>query len=329
MKRLPYREIAEKAGVSVSTVYRAVSVPDPSSQSCRKVRDAISALGGNPMDYGLSDRRGIIVFVSPYPSNPFYAPIIASARSVVRSHRYVLLADEEDIMPETVEDFIAMLSDINASGVIAANPMGRELAETIDKSFPVVMCSESAPGSSVPFVMVDNEGAAFNAVRYLASLGCRRIAMLNGPSSYRYAIDRFAGYRRALEESGLGFQPEYAAEIGSHMDFEMAAAVLSGMLGSTEPPDALFCVSDSLAALAIHIASERGMRVPDDILIMGFDDGDVSKMATPSISTIRQPVGKLGMLAAEMLIRRMESKDDIPASICLDTELIIRASTRR
>lgn len=127
MKRLPYREIAEKAGVSVSTVYRAVSVPDPSSQSCRKVRDAISALGGNPMDYGLSDRRGIIVFVSPYPSNPFYAPIIASARSVVRSHGYVLLADEEDIMPETVEDFIAMLSDINASGVIAANPMGREL----------------------------------------------------------------------------------------------------------------------------------------------------------------------------------------------------------
>ena len=91
----------------------------------------------------------------------------------------------------------------------------------------------------------------------------------------------------------------------------------------------MFCVSDSLAALAIHIASERGLRVPDDILIMGFDDGDVSKMATPSISTIRQPVGKLGMLAAEMLIRRMESEDDIPASICLDTELIIRESTRR
>lgn len=88
MKRLPYREIAEKAGVSVSTVYRAVSVPDPSSQSCRKVRDAISALGGNPMDYGLSDRRGIIVFVSPYPSNPFYAPI---------SHRHEALSGLMDM----------------------------------------------------------------------------------------------------------------------------------------------------------------------------------------------------------------------------------------
>ena len=115
----------------------------------------------------------------------------------------------------------------------------------------------------------------------------------------------------------------------SDMDFEVAGAAVMHMLNLAEPPDAFFCISDMLASAAIHAAIRRGCRVPEDISVVGFDNISISEMMNPSITTIKQPVAQLGALAAEMVIRMIEDKDEPLRSTYLGTELIIRESTRK
>ncbi len=329
-KRIAYRNIAEEAGISISTVSRVISNPEDSSHAMRtRVIDAVFSLGGDPADYGLvpqSEGR-VIIFNVPSPSNPFYLPIIEAARKRAESGGYILLENESDLSSSSSMDrFLSMLITTKAAGTIIANAMTCEGIARIGRAVPAVMCSESAEGSDVPYVIIDNAGAAYSAVRYLLSSGRRRIAMLNGPSSYMYSGDRYSGYRRALLEAGYPLRPEYSAFIGSHMDLDMAYVAVRKLLDLPEPPDAIFCISDMLAALAIHAACDSGVSVPDDLAVIGFDDQPVCRMVTPSISTVRQPVSQMGALSAEMMIRMIADPGCSLGSIKLDTELIIRES---
>ncbi len=330
-KRLPYREIAEKAGVSIATVSRAINDSDRRSPSSDRIIDALIALGKDPSEYGLlPDSRGrIILFSTPLPSNPFYLPIIEAARNCAADGGYVLLEIEYSITHETLDGFLSLLATTKAGGAIIANPLDAALAERVDRAVPTVMCSEMAEGSDVPYAMIDNVGAARNAVSCLIASGCKRIAMINGPRTYRYARDRHSGYRKALEEASLPWRPEYYSELGSHMDFAMAEASITQLLMLPEPPDAIFCVSDMLAAAAVGIASENGFDVPGDISVMGFDDAPICRMTTPRLSTVKQPVGKMGTLSAEMVMARIKDRSRRIESIMLDTELAIRGSVRR
>ena len=152
----------------------------------------------------MSDKR-VIIFNVPSPSNPFYLPIIEAARKRAESGGYILLENESDLSSSSSMDrFLSMLITTKAAGTIIANAMTSEGLARIGRAVPAVMCSESAEGSDVPYVIIDNAGAAYSAVRYLLSSGRRRIAMLNGPSSYMYSGDRYSGYRRG--ESFLIFR---------------------------------------------------------------------------------------------------------------------------
>ncbi len=331
MSKITYQEIAAKAGLSIATISRIVNTPDSVSISAKaKVNQAIIALGGDPNDYFTEPKRGkIIIFNAPLPSNPFYLPIVSAARSVARGKGYVLLENEDDLSLSTIDQFLSMIVSVGAYGVISANTIESSLISRIDSVVPCVMCSEAPRDVDVPFVLIDNAGAAYKAVKHLALSGCRRIAMINGSRSFRYGIDRYNGYRKALSDAGLAYRAEYVSEIGSHMDFEMAEAAVANMLTLPEPPDAIFCVSDLLAAIAIRYAAERGFRVPEDISIIGFDDQVISRMTAPSITTIRQPVTQMGALAADMIIKRIENRLQSIGSVDLDTELVIRGSSRK
>lgn len=330
MKRLTYQEIAKESGLSIATISRVITSPgNVSSVALEKVISAIVALGHDPAEFGIEDERKIILFNTPRLSNPFYFPIVNAARSIADSRGYILLMNEMDLSKENCGSFLRMLSSVHAAGVIISNALDKETADIIYKAVPSVMCSEAAEGSAMPYVMIDNENAAYSAVKYLISIGCRNVAIIDGPRSYRYAEDRYKGYCKALEAYSIAFKAEYTAVLDSYMDFEMAAAKIRNMLSSPEPPEAFFCISDLLAVLVVHIAREYGYSVPEDISVIGFDDIDVAKMATPSITTIRQPVSQMGTLAAEMVIRKIEKNEEHIGSILLDTELVIRNSTRK
>ena len=327
-KRITYQNIADESGLSVATISRVLNKPSSASASRNRIINAIISLDGNPSDFGLLESEDkIIIFNTPTPSNPFYFPIITAARERAALSGYFLLENESDLSGDSLERYISILNSTKAVGSIIANAMEKEAIERIDRVVPAVMCSEAASGSSVPFVVIDNVAAAFNAVTYLSSTGRKRIAMLNGPYSFIYSGDRCVGYRKALERAGLEFRQEYLIQVGSHMDFDMAEAAVRRLLSLSTPPDALFCISDMLAAVAIHAALKMGFKVPDDIAVQGFDDMPICRMIKPSISTVKQPVQQMGMLSAEMLLERIADRNVHQSSISLDTELVIREST--
>lgn len=332
MKKFTYQDIAKSAGISIATISRVFNNPEIVSASARnKVINAVTAMGEDPNAYGLlpdpADR--LIIFNVPTLRNQFYSPIIESARKIALSKNYLLLINEDNLSPSSLDQFLLLLSRTRTCGVIIANAMTSESLERIRNEVPVVTCCEAVPESGVPFVTIDDENAAYSAVKYIASLGHKRIAMINGPSSFKYARNRFKGYKRVLEEEGLEYRSEFIAEIGSDMDMDVAGAAVMHMLNFPSPPDAFFCISDMLASAAIHAAIRRGYRVPDDISVVGFDNISISEMMNPSITTIKQPVSQLGALAAEMIIKLIENGEEPVRSIHLGTELIIRDSTRK
>ena len=330
MKKFTYQDIAKATGISLATISRVFNTPDiVSSETRNKVIDAVASMGIDPKAYGLSpDPSGrLIIFNVPTLLNQFYSPIIESAKKVIEGRSYMMLINEDSLADDT--SFLQLLSSTKAAGVIIANAMTKEGLDAIRHRVPVVTCCEAVPEADVPFVTIDDENAAYNAVRYIESLGHKRIAMINGPSSFKYARNRLKGYRRALQEGGLEYRNEYIAEIGSDMDFEVAGAAVMHMLNYDDRPDAFFCISDMLASAAIHAAISRGFRVPEDISVVGFDNISLSEMMNPAITTVKQPVAQLGALAAEMIVKRIENKDESLKSIYLGTELIVRDSTRK
>lgn len=332
MKKFTYQDISNVSGVSIATISRAFNNPDTVSASARnKVIDAVSSFGEDPKAYGLitDPAERLIIFNVPTLRNLFYSPIIEAARKVAQSHNYILLVNEDNLSSSTLDQFLLLVSRTKTCGVIIANAMTKETLERIDAAVSVVTCCEAVPDSSVPFVTIDDESAAYNAVKYITSLGHKRIAMINGPGSFKYASNRFKGYRKVLEEEGLEYRREFIAEVGSDMDFDVAGAAVMHMLSFPTPPDAFFCISDMLASAAIHASIRSGYRVPEDISVVGFDNISLSEMMNPSITTVNQPVAQLGALAGEMLIKCIEKGKDSVQSIQLGTELIIRESTRK
>lgn len=328
-KKLTYQQISDVAGISVATVSRMFNNPCVVSAKTReRVIDTISALGEDPADYGLAldAAERILIFNVPTLLNQYYSPIINSARSAAAARHYILLVNEEPLAPKSIPSFILLLKRCRAAGVIISNAMTQEGIRSIASVVPTVMCSESVPESGVPFVSIDNESAACNAVKHIASLGRTRVALINGPLAFKYARGRYKGYRRALEEEGLTFRPDLVAEAGSDMDFDFAVAAAISMLNGKNPPDAFFCVSDMLAAAAIHAAIRIGLRVPEDISVVGFDNIALSRIMNPSITTVQQPVAQIGAIAADMIIRAIENGPESVKPVQVGSELIVRES---
>ena len=223
--------------------------------------------------------------------------------------------------------FLRLLRSTKASGLILANSITQERLESLSREIVTVTCCEAVPDSNVPYVTIDDEGASYNAVRYLISLGRRGIAFINGPRSFKYAREREKGYLEALHESGFEAEHRYMAEVGEDMDFETARAIATHMLNYPDRPDAFFCVSDIIACAVEKAALQLSLRIPEDIAIVGFDDIMASHMANPSITTVRQPTVQMGALSTEMVIKLIEKDENSIKSVILGTELVIREST--
>lgn len=328
--KVTYEEIAKISGISLSTISRVVNKsPSVTEKTRQKVIEAMRQSGINTSELDLtpSRSRNTIIFNVPSLYNPFYSPIMISARLAAQRHGYSLLISEDPISDDTVDGFLALLKKTKVAGVICANSITHENLAKLSALVPTVCCCEAVLASPVPFVTIDDEVAAINATRHLLSLKKKRIAMINGPSSFKYAMDRFKGYKSALEKAGLHVDKELIGQVGAEMDYVEAKAICLHMLSLNDPPDAFFCVSDVLAAAAIKAALESGLRVPEDVAVVGFDDIIIAQIMNPSITTVRQPTSQIGLIATEMMIKFIEESVISEKSIYLNTELVIREST--
>lgn len=323
------QEVAEQAGVSVATVSRVINNPSIVTEKTRsKVQNIITKLNYEPSVLGRNLRTSesrLLLALIPSISNPFYTEIINGIEDIAIEQGYNILLCATDSTPNREDIYFNLLKSRLADGIISMDPTVNKakLLELASK-YPVVQCSEYDEDGSISYVTINNELAAYHAVRHLIKIGHKKIALINSHKKYLYARERRQGFEKALKEFDLPINPDWIYNTDS-LGFEQGQLAMRHLLTLTERPTAVFAVSDILAIGALKEINTNGLHVPNDIALIGFDKISFSNMTHPTLTTISQPGYKMGSTSATMLIDKIRGKE--VKSVVLDHELVIREST--
>lgn len=321
-------DIAKEAGTSASTASRALSGRGYVSPEARERLLAVADRLGyvpNASARTLKQRtsRVVGVVVSDL-SNQFYARLAAGIEQTLREADYqmMVLGDNSESLEEVAgaRTFLAM----RAPGVIMT-PVGKDAIELLT-SQGVAVVEVDRRLASVPCdaVVIDNERGAHEATTHLIELGHTRIALLGIETDWTTDAGRLAGYRRALADHRLALDERLVVRIAVHAPD--AAERIDALLAN-EAPTAIFAANNRLAEEAWRVIRRRGLRIPDDVSLVGFDDVPWMEMVDPAITVVEQPTHELGRCAAKLLLRRLEQPAREPAVEILQPVLVVRGST--
>jgi LacI family transcriptional regulator len=320
-------DVATAAGVSVATVSKAVNGRyGVSPETAQRVLDAVQELGYESSLVASSmrsHRTGVIgVLVAGF--EPFSAEILKGVGAALNDSRYDLLAytgtkqrDSEGWERRSLSRLSGTLID----GAIMVTPT----VVSASTDIPVVAIDPHTGRADLPTVESDNFAGAMQATRHLIELGHRRIAFLGGRPDLRSSIARDAGYRRALAEAGIPVDPALI-RVGMYLQ-ETSREPAEELLSLPDRPTAVFAANDLMAIATVEVASRRGLTIPHDLSVVGFDDVPEASRLNPALTTIRQPMQNLGGTAAQMLIALMAGETPDHLHVRLPTRLIRRATT--
>ena len=328
--KLTIEEIAKRANVSIATVSRIINHKNNVKEETRqKVIQAMEELDFHPQaSSGLSNKQSTTILMCvPEFRNPFFCPVIDGAQKAAYRHGYHLLFLQAKDLYTEFNDFAAILKKHSIAGVILLSSVTSvELAQDLSFHCPVVMCSEYCEESDIPFVSIDDRAAAEQATEYLISTGRRKIALMNSSLQNKYARHREKGYRQALEKAGLVPNENWIVHLSS-VTYNLAMSHALHILRQPDRPDAFFAAADVFAVGIMKAVRKAGLRIPQDVAVIGFDNIELSNMTDPPLSTVEQPSYQIGYQACELLVEKMENPNAKSRQIILDTELIIRGST--
>lgn len=326
------KDVAQKANVSTATVSRALMNPDKVSQSTRnRVEQAALEVGYLPQSLGRNMKRNesrTILVIVPDICDPFFSEIIRGIEVTAAKQEYLVLIGDCAHQNRQEKTFIDLIITKQIDGMLLLGsrlPFDAGVEEQRNLP-PMVMANEFAPELELPTVHIDNLTAAFNAVNYLRELGHRHIACIAGPEEMPLCHYRLQGYVQALRRSGITVDPHYIAR--GNFTYEAGARALEQLLALPVPPTALFCHSDIMALGALSLAKRRGLKVPEDLSIVGFDNISLSEFCDPPLTTVAQPRFDIGREAMLLLLDQLHGHNVNSGSRLLDCELIIRGSTR-
>ena len=323
------REVAQAAKVSVATVSRTLQMPDVVAPATRtRVQVAIDKLGYRPNAQARmlrTARTNVIVALVPDISNPFFAEVIRGIEQVAHQNGYSVLLGDTQNSRMREKAYAALLETKQADGLITLMPHIPRLE--MPGPYPVVNACEYVKDKSITSVYVDNETAAREATAYLLNLGHRDIAFITGPMDSPICVDRDRGYEHALQQAGIKRDRKLTA-IG---DFSVEAGIraVDTLLAKKQRFTAVFCSNDEMAIGAIQALKARGLKVPQDISVIGFDDIRFSRYMDPPLTTVAQPKDELGREAMNLLIELLRGIDMPARKRILPTQLVIRGSTAR
>lgn len=321
--------IAERAGVSIATVSRIINDTGRVAPATRqKVLQAIRDLEyDSALKCPAPVYRSILALVPDFV-NPFYANIIDGIQQTAHDNDFeVFLMPTKDSYPNTGY-LVNLIKKEGFSGVLwLSSTPPVELLSIISHHCPIVMCCEYPEDYPCSYVSIDDISAAFRAVNYLISTGCRKIGFVNCSLKYKYARHRREGYLRALNSAGLEYDPALYVSIPT-IDYTLAYSAVLQTLNTGPVPDAFFTCSDVYAAATINAAQHLGIRVPEDLSVIGFDNIETSRMTLPAITTIAQPGFQIGQQAGSLLVEKILNPELHDRHMLLSTELVIRDSTR-
>ena len=336
MANVTLKDVAEKAGVNISTASRALS-PDKSSvvapATRRSVIEAAESLGYRSNLQASALRRGrtgIVGVIVADISNPFIGPVIRGVAHALGGRGLLpIMTETRDSSDELAQICDKMLAQ-RVDGIIitAARYGDRALLRRVAAEVPTVLAVRELPGSGIPSISHDDVTGGRLAAEHLLSLGHRRVAQLIGPQDIWSFEGRARGFRDAIVAAGASCQ-----DVRTTLRLPTAQAgreVVSDLLaGQDEPPTAIFAHNDSIAIGALGVLRDHGFECPDDISVIGYNDVPLTAHINPPLTTIRLPGYELGRLAAELVISPAADADTAAGKVQLAPELVVRASTGR
>jgi len=330
---LTLEDIARKCGVSRSTVSRVINgEANVSPDTRRRVMDMIQQINFQPnlaargLAAGKTRVLGVVIpmGVTAIFTDPFFPLLIQGVSITCNSCDYsvMLWLDDPEYERRTVRQIL--YNGLVDGVIVASNLMDDPIVVALGEGkLPYVMIGRSPVNNQVNFVDVDNFGGARKAVKHLIGLGRRRIAHISGPAKMIAGMDRYQGYLSGLYEAGIFPDPTLVVE----GDFTDLGGYLAVQRLLPNHPDAIFTASDAMANGALRALIEAGVRVPQDISLVGFDDIPFASRTIPPLTTVRQPIQRIGSLAAESLIQIIGHPENQPLHVILPTELIVRGSS--
>lgn len=325
------RDVAELAGVSVTTVSHVINQSRPVSDELRsRVLNAMAELGYQPNTLARSLRRGkthTIGIIIPDSANPFFAEVARGIEDTSFEHGYSVILCNTDNDLERESLYTGVLVEKQVDGILfVAAGLSAENIQTLQKrGMPLVIVDRQVSGVEVDSVLTDNLQGGLLATRHLIGIGHKRIGCIVGPSDLTPSAARITGYQQALSEIGVSY--DEALIVKGDFQYESGFEAANQLLSMDVPPTAIFAFNDLMAVGALSNALERGLVVPDDLSLVGFDDVRPALYANPPLTTVRQPKHEIGVLATQMLLERMLEPTLPPRTRVLDTTLTIRQST--
>ena len=323
------KDIAEKAGVSISTVSHIVNSTRPVSPETRErvlqvMRELnyYKNLSGRRLARGRSDSFGLII--SDF-ENPFFPELIKSYEAAAHARGYDVLLCATNYEPELAAKAARRMIENKVQGVaVMTSQLEEELVEEmLDNEIPVVRLDHGPVGRARSNIRVDYSIGAAEAAKHLEALGHREVALIAGPRNRVSALTFHHALVEALDR--LGLPPARVVEGDNTLDG--GAAGIRGLMAHDEFPSAVICGNDLAAFGAIRALSEAGLRVPEDVSVIGADDVSYARYSNPALTTIRMPRDRLGALAFEALERSLRTKRRLGSEYVLETHLMARQTT--
>lgn len=328
------KDVAKEAGVSIATVSRVMNnknwVKDETKEKILAAIDRLSYVTNSSAKNLRKNKTDSIGVIVPEVSVAFYAEILKGIENKANKMdlRLIVCDAENNIKKE--RDFARFLYDHSIDGLILILPQMRdeEIIRLKEDKQTVVVFGRDMQPYNIPSITVENVLGACNAVMHLYSHGYTRIAYIGGMED-DHLIDRqerLKGYTQGLEKCGLPLRTEYI-ENGKYQE-ELAGNAFLRLMKLPEPPDAVFCGNDEMALGVLRAAKKTGVRIPDQVGLIGFDNIPVCQYTSPALTTVNQPTYTIGNLCCEKLIYSMTDKDDSigGANLVLRPDLILRES---
>jgi LacI family transcriptional regulator len=332
MTRAGIRDVAARAGVSIATVSRVLNGrPDVAPATRELVQRHVRDLGftSNRNARALTGKRtGLVGLVVPFAHNSYFSGIIEGAGEAVYEREARLVLCPTHHRKDREVSMLDRLMHGATDGSLLVLPLESmaELRQLKRLGSPFVVIDPAVPlDEDLPVVAATNWSGARKATEHLIGLGHTRIGLITGYPTWSATIDRLAGYHSALLAAGLPIIPEYVREADFWIDEGRRAA--HELLGLPSRPTAIFAMCDAMAVGTLHAARERGISVPEDLSVVGFDDVEIASIVTPAITTVAQPLQEMGRLAVTVLYRQINGQPLDANKVELSTRLVVRAST--
>ncbi len=338
MKETTLKEIAEALGISITTVSKALkNYPDVSEKTRKAVLALAEELNYTPNSFAVNLRTKeskTIGLIIPEVVHHFFSNVINGIIAEAEKNGYLVIILQSNESLELEKKQVALLVNKRVDGIIMSlsNESNNDfhIKEILRKEIPFVQFDKISKLISSSKVIINDQKAAMEAVQHLIDKGCKKIAHIRGPENPQNAIDRFIGYKKALEKNGIPYDSKLVYSC-KNVTFEEGIEFAKQIVDEHPDVDGIFVITDLVAVGVLAYFNEKGIQVPNQIAVVGFSNWFMSQVITPKLSTVDQPSYEMGVAAFSLLLEEMICRKDgkvfIPRTIELETSIIERDSS--